>query len=112
MTDSLIIVENVENPPRKPVASAVCTIGEFANTPECRYRAAMAPASNDARALMINVESGKVSAFASLMQVSRKKRATAPSPPDAQITRTLINVCAVMDELIAAHLLHGQYCLQ
>lgn len=112
MTDSLIIVENVENPPRKPVANAVYINGEFANTPECRYRAAMTPASNDAKALMIKVESGKVSAFASLMQVSRKKRATAPSPPEAQITRTLINVGVVMDELIADHLLHGQYCLK
>lgn len=53
MTASFIMVENVEKPPRKPVASRKCTSPEIANFMD---KAATIPARRPAMTLMMNVD--------------------------------------------------------
>lgn len=89
-TVSLTAVENVENPPRKPVAiimraAAGSTDGD--RKPYIRGCAAIPaiiPIAKEARALIIKVDRGKLRFHKRLTAASSAKRHTAPIPPHMQ----------------------------
>lgn len=86
-TVSLTAVENVENPPRKPVAIIMrAAAGSAAGGRKpyirgCAAIPAIIPIAKEARALIIKVDRGKLCFHKRLTAPSSAKRHTAPIPP-------------------------------